>query len=706
MKNAPALLNPDVRVADPELARWLMQVTLRLRREIAWCRRQRSGPAGATGASGDRAQDSLDLLRFHEDKIAFFAEDVTARWLGERIAEAEPTPAKARALAGSLWQRAVGALDLDPAACFVLACALAARADAAFGVVAASAIDDASRPFACLALAQRLWDEPLAVLACADPGHPLYRSGLLAAPSAGDGSDWKAPLQMPAAVARALLADPAEPALPAALRALPAGESEVSASPALAHWLRATPVRSMQIVPVQGPRGADVAGTVAAVSKAAGRRVLALAADVFAQHPALPGIAAAAWLHGADILVPESWIDAAGDAHGGDEFAAVAGIAVRWYVPVEEGAARRHWPAALVAPACVVPALSMAERSGRLEKAAARGLAAGERKGARMRAVEAARRFRVQEQSLARIEHALSQNAAARTDLFELARAEAAIDMAQLAAPVAPRFTLKQLVLPPRETRALQAIVTAMRMLGRVHYEWGAARAWNEGGLAVMFCGPPGTGKTMAAEALASELALPMYRIDLSQVVNKYIGETEKNLRRIFDAAEAADCLLFFDEADALFGKRTEVRDAHDRFANIEISYLLERMERFKGLAVLATNRRKDLDDAFVRRLRYIVEFPVPGFAERAAIWRQVFPPSVDIGAVDVDFLARRFEVAGGAIRSAAFNACLQAAAHGGKARVAMTDVVMAMKTELEKGGRDIAGEQFGVYAHLLGDAA
>jgi SpoVK/Ycf46/Vps4 family AAA+-type ATPase len=197
-----------------------------------------------------------------------------------------------------------------------------------------------------------------------------------------------------------------------------------------------------------------------------------------------------------------------------------------------------------------------------------------------------------------------------------------------------------------------------------------------------------------------------MYRIDLSQVVNKYIGETEKNLRRIFDAAEAADCLLFFDEADALFGKRTEVRDAHDRFANIEISYLLERMERFKGLAVLATNRRKDLDDAFMRRLRYVIEFPVPGAAERARIWRQVFPEAVDTSGVDVEFLSRRFEVAGGAIRSAAFNACLQAAAHGGKPAVAMTDVVLAVKSELEKGGREVAGEQFGAYAHLLEGAA
>ena len=137
-----------------------------------------------------------------------------------------------------------------------------------------------------------------------------------------------------------------------------------------------------------------------------------------------------------------------------------------------------------------------------------------------------------------------------------------------------------------------------MTNLTRVHYEWGTARAWNEGGLTALFAGPPGTGKTMAAEALASAIGLPLYRIDLSQVVNKYVGETEKNLRRVFDAADVAELILFFDEADSLFGKRTEVKDAHDRYANLEISYLLERMERFKGLAILATNRRKDLDQA------------------------------------------------------------------------------------------------------------
>jgi SpoVK/Ycf46/Vps4 family AAA+-type ATPase len=165
---------------------------------------------------------------------------------------------------------------------------------------------------------------------------------------------------------------------------------------------------------------------------------------------------------------------------------------------------------------------------------------------------------------------------------------------------------------------------------------------------------------------------------------------------------------MFFDEADALFGKRTEVRDAHDRFANIEISYLLERMERFKGLAVLASNRRKDLDEAFTRRLRYIVEFPVPGVVERERLWRQAFPPRVDIVEIDCRWLAQQFELAGGHIRSAAFNACLLAAGQRPEApaQVGMLEVLTAVKRELEKMNRVAGHEQFGRYAALIGSLA
>jgi SpoVK/Ycf46/Vps4 family AAA+-type ATPase len=275
-------------------------------------------------------------------------------------------------------------------------------------------------------------------------------------------------------------------------------------------------------------------------------------------------------------------------------------------------------------------------------------------------------------------------------------------ELDNLAQPVKPRFRMDELVLPNAQAVQLREAARAMRSLATVHYGWGTARAWNESGLSLLFCGPPGTGKTMAAEALASELDMPMYRVDLSQVVNKYIGETEKNLKRVFDAVEVSDCVLLFDEADALFGKRTEVKDAHDRFANIEISYLLERMERFKGLAVLATNRRKDLDEAFTRRLRYVVEFPLPGIPERERIWRRVFPEVIDVSDVDFPYLARSFQLAGGHIRSIAFNACLQAASDDPRPRVAMRNVLHAVKRELDKMNRPSNKDLFAPYGDLI----
>jgi SpoVK/Ycf46/Vps4 family AAA+-type ATPase len=303
---------------------------------------------------------------------------------------------------------------------------------------------------------------------------------------------------------------------------------------------------------------------------------------------------------------------------------------------------------------------------------------------------------------------AVGQGLAARgkplepSDLYEACRAELLTDLGDLALPVTPRFGADELVLPAKQARQFDEICRAMRALTEVHYGWGTARVWNESGIAVLFAGPPGTGKTMAAEVLAVRLDLPMYRIDLSQVVNKYIGETEKNLKRVFDAADRSDTLLFFDEADALFGRRTEVKDAHDRYANLEVSYLLERMERFKGLAILASNRKKDLDEAFLRRLRFVIDFPLPEATERKRIWRQVIPEGVDASALDVDFLARQFQLAGAHIRSVVFNACLQAAASGDGKRLGMAGVLMSVKRELEKLSRPVSLEQFGVYAPLV----
>ena len=276
--------------------------------------------------------------------------------------------------------------------------------------------------------------------------------------------------------------------------------------------------------------------------------------------------------------------------------------------------------------------------------------------------LEVARRFRYEPEVIERIGGDLAGIPGPLTydTLTAACRAAARLEFGDLAQRVTPRFdSPDELFLPAAEMQQFQEVLRAMQSLTEVHYRWGAARAWNEGGISVLFAGPPGTGKTMASEILASQLKFPMYRIDLSQVVNKYIGETEKNLKRIFDAADDSDALLLFDEADSIFGKRMEARDAHDRYANLEISYLLDRMERFKGLAVLATNRKKDLDEAFLRRLRYIIEFPLPGIEERRQIWRIQSRPAVDHSELDIDFLASRFPCpAGISVRLCLMHVC------------------------------------------------
>jgi hypothetical protein len=243
--------------------------------------------------------------------------------------------------------------------------------------------------------------------------------------------------------------------------------------------------------------------------------------------------------------------------------------------------------------------------------------------------------------------------------------------------------TWDDLVLPPVPMQALRQLAAQVRQRSKVYEEWAFARRTRRGlGISALFAGQSGTGKTMAAEAVANELRLDLYRIDLSSVVSKYIGETEKNLRCVFDAADRGGAVLLFDEADALFGKRTEVSDSHDRFANIEVSYLLQRMEAYEGLAILTTNMRGALDEAFLRRLRFVIEFPFPSALQRAEIWRRVFPAQAPTDALDAAVLAR-MDIAGGSIRNIAVGAAFLAADAG--SRVAMEHVVAAAVTEYSK---------------------
>ena len=276
-------------------------------------------------------------------------------------------------------------------------------------------------------------------------------------------------------------------------------------------------------------------------------------------------------------------------------------------------------------------------------------------------------------------------------ELMAAARAQTGQDLATLAVKVKPVYQWKDIVLPQDAEDQLHEICDRVGQRHRVLDAWGFDKKLSQGkGVAVLFTGPSGSGKTMAAEVIANGLGIDMYKIDLSGVVSKYIGETEKNLERIFSAAERTNAILFFDEADALFGKRSEVHDAHDRYANIEISYLLQRMEQYDGIAILATNLRGNLDEAFVRRLAYTVRFPLPGEAERLKIWQQIWP-SQELLAPDVDLarLAAQFKLSGGNIRNVALSASFFAATEGSK--VTMAHLIRALSREYEKVGKTVS---------------
>jgi SpoVK/Ycf46/Vps4 family AAA+-type ATPase len=246
--------------------------------------------------------------------------------------------------------------------------------------------------------------------------------------------------------------------------------------------------------------------------------------------------------------------------------------------------------------------------------------------------------------------------------LWDACRIQARPRMEDLAQRIETSASWEDLVLPEMQLQTLQTVIAHVRQRVKVYEGWGFAKKGARGlGISALFAGPSGTGKTTAAEVMAKELNLDLYRIDLSSVVSKYIGETEKNLRRVFDAAEGGGAILLFDEADALFGKRSDVKDSHDRHANIEVSYLLQRMEAYRGLAILTTNLKGALDTAFLRRIRFVVQFPFPDAAQRAEIWRRIFPHETPLQGVDVNKLAR-LSVAGGNIRNIAMNAAFLAA--------------------------------------------
>lgn len=255
-----------------------------------------------------------------------------------------------------------------------------------------------------------------------------------------------------------------------------------------------------------------------------------------------------------------------------------------------------------------------------------------------------------------------------------------------LAQRIVPKATWENIVLPDAQMDSLRKIAAQVEKRGLVYDEWGWRQRVSRGlGMTVLFAGDSGTGKTLAAEILANQLNFNLYRIDLSQVVSKYIGETEKNLRKLFDAAEDGGAILFFDEADSLFGKRGDAKTSNDRYANMETNYLLQRLESYQGLAILATNLLNNLDDAFMRRLRFIIKFPVPENVHRELIWQRIFPAGTPLETLDYSYLAT-FKLTGGSIYNAALNGSFMAASDGKP--VAMPHLLEAIQMEFDKSGR------------------
>ena len=700
--------SPNLRGDDPCANYWMRQVTFRLRREVCWCWHER-GPQTLPGEGtlppfSDKVSQVLDLSRFWAEKQNFYRSDPTAQYLTEQLTSTPMPSTKDQARGSFGW--VIDELELDDVATFVLALALVVAFDGSMGSVIATCMNDHTRTLPSLALAQKLWDQPEQVLRIADPCHPLFRYGLATYSLHSDHSyadlAWEAPITVPSPVVQQLLFPSSF--LPQGLvpvTSFKADEKVNKIARLAALRLSATTAKELRLIPVIGPKGSSRREMVEAIARLSGKDVVEFQSDasLVQDHHYASALATVCWLRDIYLFFSREMPAPSADKHPAEQYVLPsASIPVNLLVAVNEHSQLGQLPASLLQPAVHVPPCTYAERVQAWED----GLGRAAKKLAGTIA-ECSRRFRFEKETIDTVCKGLKKlpkdiNAG---DVVAACRAELDANVSELASPVVPRFHHEELILPQKQDLQFQEIVKAMQSLTEVHYGWGTGKVWNEGGISVLFGGPPGTGKTMAAEILALKLDLPMYRIDLSQVVNKYIGETEKNLKRVFDAADQSDMILFFDEADSLFGRRTEVSDAHDRYANLEISYLLERMERFKGLAILATNRKKDLDEAFLRRLRYIVDFPLPDVKERKKIWQQVIPQNADSSQLDFDFLAERFPLAGGNIRSIVFNACLQSA--GAAARtLTMKEIIVAVKREYDKVNRKLSRQQYGPYAPLM----
>jgi ATP-dependent 26S proteasome regulatory subunit len=612
---------------------------------------------------------------------------------------------------GSRWAwlcRAAGLTELDAG---ILLIALAPEVDLKYERIYAYLQDDVTRRRPTVDLALGLlcaeWDERVAVRARLDVSAPLLSRGLLRL--AGDPAQNDPPLlsrflrPVARVVSFLLGSDEPDAAIMGLCTAIePAARLEDVLLPDLMKYAPEAVVRDVDggttLVHLRGPYGVGKRTTAEAFCRAIDLPLLVvdvarlLAADDAAARvgdvarEALLRGAALLW-EGFDLLLPDeprAVRDAVLRAAEGRGVTFLAGEEA--WEPADAPAGQGFYPVRLERPAYPDRVrLWRALLEGEGDAVDVEALANRFRfTGGQIRdAIDSAR-------SLARV-RAPADGRVSMDDLEAACRARSTPHLGALAEKVEPSHEWDDLVLPPDRTQQLREIAMTMRHRARVYHEWGFDGALSLGkGLNVLFTGPPGTGKTMAAGIIAGALGLDLYRIDLSMLVSKFIGETEKNLARVFTEAEASNAILFFDEADALFGRRGEVRDSHDRYANLEVAYLLQRMDEYEGVVILATNFRKNMDDAFARRMHHAVDFLLPGERERLRIWERVFPAATprDPGLA-LDHLARRLEISGGSIRNIALSAAFLAADAGGVVR--MEHLACAARRELQKLGKSVS---------------
>lgn len=661
----------------------LSALALRLRREVEVTRALRV-PA--------RRDQFLGLFLSEDDAAALCDEIAGAIAAGSddaleaQIAVAEARLAAARARLPTLALARLGALfDLAALDEDLLLLAAAPAVDPRFGLVYGFLADDLTRRALTPALAQRIWADRglslLAIRAAVGPDGPLRRHALLHAEGA-DGPLAATPLRIEERILDLLMGrDRPDPALAPLIvddAIPPAGHAVIAAT-------------ANRPIVLLTERGADPALEAATIAGAAGLGVRRLPWPRWASVPPaeLPVLLARALREirlAAALPLFTDW-DQAPDAARAAVVRAVRDPAIfAAATPVwrDAGLAAVELPigppprAASIAATAAVIARHAPEESPAL-------------------AIDLTDTYRLPAHEIAPLAAAAADSGDAFAKaLRAAARRHAGRALAELAERIDDRQTFAALVLPPAPLAMLHDLVGVRATADVVLEQWGLGAAFNRRpGVVAPFSGSSGTGKTMAAGVVAQALGLDLYRIDLASVVSKYIGETERNLERIFAAAERSSAVLFFDEADALFGKRSEVQDARDRYANIEVSYLLQRIERFDGVAILATNLRQNLDDAFLRRIDFVVEFPLPQAADRLALWRRLADTAAPIDP-DVDFavLAQRFELTGGAIRN-----CVLAAAHAAAreaAPIAMRHLVAAVTREYLKQGQPLRKSLFG----------